>query len=287
MYKAAYEYARENKLTIEQIKGFYQLEKVLASKLRNSTKQERKNLYTHLYDELFKKIPYHPLLTRKATPEENSLIVERSLLFLKNFLNPNSVYLEVGSGDCSLALEICKYVKKVYAVDVSNEITKGSNFPENFELIISDGTSIPVSENTVSTIYSNQLMEHLHPEDAIEQLQNIYKALKPGGVYICNTPNRLSGPHDVSQCFDEIATGFHLKEYLISEMYELFKEAGFSQISLYKIYKEIYVKIPLSRFTVFFIKILENILIQLPYSLRRTLAKILIIFRGMTVVGTK
>ena len=33
------------------------------------------------------------------------------------------------------------------------------------------------------------------------------------GVYICITPNRVSGPHDVSRGFDEVATGFHMHEY--------------------------------------------------------------------------
>lgn len=61
-------------------------------------------------------------------------------------------------------------------------------------------------------------MEHLHPDDAYEQLQEIYNALIPGGIYICITPNRLSGPHDVSQYFDSIATGFHPKEYTTVEM---------------------------------------------------------------------
>jgi predicted SAM-dependent methyltransferase len=51
-------------------------------------------------------------------------------------------------------------------------------------------------------------MEHLHPDDAFEQLKQIYTALTPGGLYICTTPNRLTGPHDVSKYFDETAAGF-------------------------------------------------------------------------------
>jgi hypothetical protein len=31
-------------------------------------------------------------------------------------------------------------------------------------------------------------MEHLHPEDAFEQLRNIIRALAPGGRYVCITP---------------------------------------------------------------------------------------------------
>ena len=39
-------------------------------------------------------------------------------------------------------------------------------------------------------------------------LANLYRALKPGAVYVCITPNRLSGPHDISLYFDSVATGF-------------------------------------------------------------------------------
>jgi len=61
-------------------------------------------------------------------------------------------------------------------------------FPANFTLIISDGCSIPAQRNSVDVAYSNQLMEHLHPDDALEQVHNVLDVLKPGGVYICITP---------------------------------------------------------------------------------------------------
>jgi ubiquinone/menaquinone biosynthesis C-methylase UbiE len=287
MQKSIYNYAKKHKMTIEQIKDHYEIEKELASRLRNSTREERQQLYTSVYDELFKRVPYHPQLTQKLSTEDSARFVGLSMRFLRRFLNPNSIFLEVGPGDCSLSLEVAKHVRKVYAVDVSNEITKGLNFPQNFELVISDGVSIPVAENSINIVYSDQLMEHLHPDDAIDQLQNIYKVLIPGGLYICSTPNQLSGPHDVSMCFDEVATGFHLKEYLVNELYNLFRQAGFSKVSLYKSYKQISVKIPLLPITVFMLKRCEEIISRLPFPLRRKIANLLILFRGMTLVGTK
>jgi ubiquinone/menaquinone biosynthesis C-methylase UbiE len=287
MQKSIYNYAKKHKMTIEQIKDHYEIEKELASRLRNSTREERQQLYTSVYDELFKRVPYHPQLTQKLSTEDSARFVALSMRFLRRFLNPNSIFLEVGPGDCSLSLEVAKHVRKVYAVDVSNEITKGLNFPQNFELVISDGVSIPVAENSINIVYSDQLMEHLHPDDAIDQLQNIYKVLISGGLYICSTPNQLSGPHDVSMCFDEVATGFHLKEYLVNELYNLFRQAGFSKVSLYKSYKQISVKIPLLPITVFMLKRCEEIISRLPFPLRRKIANLLILFRGMTVVGTK
>ena len=78
--------------------------------------------------------------------------------------------------------------------------------------------------------YSDQLIEHLHPDDAITQLRAVYEALRPGGIYLCITPNRLTGPHDVSRGFDVVATGFHLREYSLSELTGLYRAAGLRQL---------------------------------------------------------
>ena len=73
-------------------------------------------------------------------------------------------------------------------------------------------------------------MEHLHPDDAIVQLTNIKNALTNGGKYICITPNRINGPHDISRYFDKEASGFHLKEYTFTDLNKIFKNIGFSTV---------------------------------------------------------
>ena len=37
--------------------------------------------------------------------------------------------------------------------------------------------------------------------------------------FICLTPHRSTGPHDMSKYFGDVATGFHLKEYTNKELY--------------------------------------------------------------------
>lgn len=86
---------------------------------------------------------------------------------------------------------------------------------------------------SVDVAYSNQLMEHLHPDDALEQLANIHRALKPGSVYYCVTPSRISGPHDISVYFDTVAQGLHLKEYSYRGLTDLFRQAGFRRVAYY------------------------------------------------------
>ena len=273
--------------SLEQIKEHYELEKKLAKRLMQSTKEERQYLYTALYDELFSKISHHPQLSLKADPNASTWIVAQRMQLLQSFLNPSQIFLEIGPGDCSLLLEVSKYVKKVYALDVSKEITKEITPHENFELVISDGCSIPLPQGSVHLAYSHQLMEHLHPDDAVEQLQGIYRALAPGGKYICITPNRLAGPHDVSRFFDQVATGCHLKEYTLTELYNLFRQVGFSKVSLYKSYKTFHLEIPLLSSTILLFKLTEAFLTALPFTIRQKLAGMPMLFRGMSIVGIK
>ncbi len=275
---------KQHQRTPEQIKEHYEIEKQLAHRLRNSTSEERRTLYTSLYDELFRSVPHHPQLTIKSSPEESARKVAYELKHLQPFLKSDTTFLEIGPGDCALSFAVARIVKTVYAIDVSEEITKNLSRPPNFKLILSDGANIPVPAGSMDIAYSNQLMEHLHTDDALKQLQNIYDALAPGGIYMCVTPNRLNGPHDVSMHFDTVATGFHLKEYTITELCHLFQTTGFSKVRLLVSLKNIRVFLP-----VLPVKICEKMLSALPYSLRKSLAtrrpaaKLL----GIRLVGTK
>ena len=206
----------------------------LADRLRRAHKDERRALYASVYDELFKRVPSHPQLRRKASTEDSAKRVSTQMKLLKPFLRSDTVFMEVGPGDCQLAFAVAPTVKKVYAIDVSRCITEADQLPPNVDLVISDGVSVPVQPETISLAYSNQVLEHLHPEDALEQLRDIHAALAPGGVYLCITPNRLSGPHDISGFFSSVPQGLHLHEYTNYEVLRMFRKAGFSRAVPYQ-----------------------------------------------------
>jgi SAM-dependent methyltransferase len=268
----------------EQIRQHYEIEKEIANKLRNSSRQERQSLYSSLYDELFQRVPYHPQLAKKSSAQDSMREVSYQMRNLHPFLKRDVVFLEIGAGDCALSFEVAKFVKQVYAVDVSKKIAENSTFPQNVQFIEIDGLNIPTFGERIDIVYSYQLMEHLHPDDAQEQLQNIYKALSPGGMYICDTPNRLSGPHDISKFFDVVSRGLHLKEYTIEELSSLFRKVGFSKIMVYIRVKKIYIFAP-----VLPVLLCERLLDMLPYSCKKAVAsnfpcKLLL---GIRLVGTK
>lgn len=274
--------------TLDQLRQHYEVERELAAILRNSTREERRHLYASLYDELFRRVPLHPQLTQIASAEATARTTARQMRFLRRFLRRETTYLEIGPGDCALAIEVALYVRQVYAVDVSEEVTRRAVYPPNFDLILSDRTNIPIPAGCADVAYSDQLMEHLHPDDALEQLEHIYRALSPGGLYICVTPNRISGPHDVSMYFDAVATGFHMKEYTVTELSALFARVGFSHVRPYIGCAGHYVPIPLPLIRANE-RLLKLILPAIPRTMRqnRFIAVALRVLLNIRLVATK
>jgi len=211
----------------------YEIEVELSGRLRRASKEQRLGgLYASIYRERLERIPAHPLLIRSRDSRARDRASSTQLRLLAPFLTGRSVFLEVGPGDCDLAMAVATRVERVYAVDVTDALLADEERPPNFELISSNGVSVPVPAETVHLAYSNQVLEHLHPDDAFDHLQAIYRTLVPGGHFICVTPNRLSGPWDISRHYDTTATGLHLKEYTISEEVDLLREVGFN-VSLF------------------------------------------------------
>lgn len=219
--------------TIEQKKHHFEVEKGLANKLRQAPASARPRLYGQLYDELFKRVPDHPQLRQKADPEFSAKRVAQKMKLLRRYLGKEKTFLELGAGDCQLSIAVAPFVKKVIAQDVSQEITESGKLPANLEIKITNGIDLGVPDDSIDLAYSNQLMEHLHPDDAKAQLRNIFRALKKNGIYLIITPNRLSGPHDISRYFSDTAQGFHLHEYTYRELTTLLRQIGFASFATY------------------------------------------------------
>jgi SAM-dependent methyltransferase len=215
--------------TPEQIREHYEIEKALADRLRHASRAERAGLYAEVYNELFRSVPHHPQLTRKKDGKARAAALALQLDYIRPFLGLDVRFLEIGAGDCGLAGAAAKFVKSSCALEVAREIALGSARPPNMETRLFDGVNIPLPDNSIHVAYSNQLVEHLHPEDALDHMKSVFRVMAPGGRYVCITPNRLYGPHDISRHFDKTATGLHLKEYTVGELNTIMRQAGFSR----------------------------------------------------------
>ena len=123
---------------------------------------------------------------------------ERELRSLRRALDLQSVFLELGAGDCALARRAAGYVERVYALDVSEDAMGRLGGPPNLVRVVHDGVRIPLPEASIDVAFSRSLI--------ISQLPGVCHALKDGGVYFTTS----KGP--------------------ASELRQAFYDAGFSSL---------------------------------------------------------
>ncbi len=220
----------EDPRVLTDLREQFAVEKELAARLRRAGTAERAALYGEVYDELFRRLPHQPQLAQRAAPEAQAELTSLQTALLEPFLSPETVFVEVGSGDSCLALHLASRVQRVVAVEASSEITRGIEAPPNFELVLAKGPDSGLSQGFADLAFSCHFIEHLHPEDALIHAREMARILRPGGVYVCVTPNRIYGPHDVSRYFADQALGLHLREYTHGELARLLRKAGFARV---------------------------------------------------------
>jgi len=254
---------------LEQVRKHFEIEKSIAEKIKRASREERKKIFPVMYRELFTKVPDHPRLSKTKMADTNS----QTLQFLKEYLDESTVYVEFGPGDCQFASTVCKYTKKVIAVDIYDQRKDRSSLPSNFELIIYDGYDLNMERNSADVVFSDQFIEHLHPEDAEYHFQLVNRILRDNGLYIFRTPHAYFGPHDISKFFSDEPEGFHLKEWTHSEIEEILKKVNFtSWYGFWRINNKLnkkYLKTPFSYF-----KIAEAMLKGLPRKPQRKVSRL-------------
>jgi SAM-dependent methyltransferase len=262
----------------ERLRAHYELELELAARLLGASRADRPKVYGEVYSELFARLPDHP---QHHAGRHQSDRIASEFKRVRPFIRDGQFFLEIGCGDAALAFHAAPQVGRSFGMDVTEALIPKER-PPNFQFLRTDGVNIPLDTGSIELAYSNQLMEHLHPDDAQAQLREIARVLAPGGRYYCSTPSRASGPHDISRYFDYEARGFHLKEYDYAELTRLFRSVGFSKVEVLLGSRPY--RIPCSAARGF-----ENLMLALPKELR---ARLTCSYRvsqllGIQILGTK
>lgn len=104
---------------------------------------------------------------------------------------------------------------------------------DGIDFISSSITNFKTSKK-YDVAFSDNVIEHLAPDDVKDHLKVVYDSLKPGGNFILIMPNRLFGPSDITRIIDDsssgriAAKGGHLYESTYGEMMRNLTEAGFN-----------------------------------------------------------
>jgi SAM-dependent methyltransferase len=266
---------------LKRLAVHYALEKELAGRLRGAPREHRSMIYAAVYGELFASLPDHPQHRGSFRSEHR---VEPQLRLLDGHLDARSTFLEIGCGDGALAIAIADRVAAAYGLDVTADLVNRSAAPGNFTFLHAAGIEVPLPDDTIDFAYSNQLLEHLHADDAADQFREIFRVLKPGGRYMCITPSRITGPHDISCYFDYEAGGLHLKEYDYGALRRLFRDTGFRHVACFASLKGHQFRFPYPAVRAF-----ELALLSLSARVRATLACMppMRAVMGLTAIGRK
>ena len=139
----------------------------------------------------------------------------------------NRVVLDYGCGYGNSSNILSNHAKYVYAVDASNIAIESAKekykHKEKIEFFHHSSPYIWLDDDTIDAVYSIDVVEHLHPDDFKIHLDEIYRVLTKGGVYVFLTCDGDNGPSDCSSWFYPKGFGFqpkgiHLKEYTFEDL---------------------------------------------------------------------
>lgn len=142
------------------------------------------------------------------------------------------VVVDCACGDGSCARLIAEQAREVYAFDISAERieeARAATNADNVQFAIADAVSLPLPDATADLYVSLETIEHLPDEKAF--LREVVRVLKPGGAFICSTPDR-----DVNSPGHSLSSApwnrFHVREWSQSEFVEVLRDY-FDRVDLY------------------------------------------------------
>lgn len=136
--------------------------------------------------------------------------------------------LDVGSGVGYGARILAEKASEVVAVDRSEEAVRyaGRKYAAaNIEMLVGDARDLPLASDSVDVVVSFELVEHLQGQQA--HLLEMDRVLKPGGLTVISTPNRIFYSQESNQ-----TNPFHTREFDFREFYAFLKSV-FSSVEVY------------------------------------------------------
>jgi len=140
-------------------------------------------------------------------------------LFAGQFVK-GKVVLDVACGEGYGSYFLSTTAKKVTGVDVSQETISyaaSKYVKDNLEFKTGLVSSIPTKEDSMfDVIVSFETIEHISGSDQVAFLAEVKRLLKPNGVFVVSTPNKL-----IYSDLPKYKNEFHIKEFYIPEFKEL------------------------------------------------------------------
>ena len=123
--------------------------------------------------------------------QRGNLAINLDFLERTNLLDGEQHILEVGCGIGSIAYALSQQGYHIIGTDISHEaIAYGRKKYPNVTLEVHPAEVLPYDDQSFDRILSFDLLEHIEQVD--RHIEQVYRILKPGGVYLLQTPNKIS-----------------------------------------------------------------------------------------------
>jgi len=199
------------------------LEGELTDRLRSTSADDRWEAFSQAYTRLYEELPWMNAVEAASRP--------RDLDAWASLVGRGKTVLEIGSGAAHLICHLAAKGNACHATEITPSRTRAW---DRIEWRRSDGVNLTrfFQPGSYDVVISDQVFEHLHPEDHLRHLTEVRKILRDGGRYILRAPHRATGPHDLSSVFGfDSAVFLHLQEPDHSGLSDMLARAGFRQRS--------------------------------------------------------
>ena len=131
--------------------------------------------------------------------------------------------LDVGAGTGRLTLRLAHAGAKLTALDVSEEMLKKikiKNLKLKINTVVGDAENIDFAEESFDVVIATFLIVHL--KDLPRFFDEVYKVLKPGGLFLLTNINQRKAPEiKVGKDLVEVESYYHRPETVVEELENL------------------------------------------------------------------
>lgn len=177
-----------------------------------------------------------------VTEQRKQLFEKRIKILSNNFdMNLNPKFLDIGASSGTM-LEAAKELGwDVYGVEPSTTGVKAC-ITKNLNVVLSKAEKLPFPDNSMEMVHSHHVFEHL--DNPFEAAAEIYRVLKPGGLFFVEVPNQFDNIHFLRYRLfrripirnRDIRSIHHFYFFSKSNLFNLFRDINFERVKVKSIY---------------------------------------------------
>ncbi|HET9370775.1 MAG TPA: oligosaccharide flippase family protein [Vicinamibacterales bacterium] len=145
-------------------------------------------LFYGLRDVIFGRVQAHEGPAASDDVEFGNLEANVAFIDAAARVGPDDRVLEIGSGRGSMLRQLRARGLRAVGLDVNRQLLAEARTRGALPVALTAGTGLPFPDCTFDAVMSFDVLEHIRDTDA--HLVEVRRVLKPGGVYLLQTPNK-------------------------------------------------------------------------------------------------